>query len=84
MRALYTKELMDKAVFYAKKANEALAGYAALRRALREVADTSGEEELSRLGALQDAQTRSPYDPSLQSTYFQGEKPPYRTTALRV
>ncbi|KAL1431399.1 hypothetical protein MTO96_014251 [Rhipicephalus appendiculatus] len=54
MRALYTKELMDKAVFYAKKANEALAGYAALRRALRGVADTSGGEELSRLDALQE------------------------------
>ncbi|KAH7967801.1 hypothetical protein HPB52_002551 [Rhipicephalus sanguineus] len=77
MRALYTKELMDKAVFYAKKANEALAGYAALRRALRGVAGTTSGEELSRLDALEDAQRRLPYYPSHEPTYFQGERPPY-------
>ncbi|KAH6937324.1 hypothetical protein HPB50_026736 [Hyalomma asiaticum] len=77
MRALYTKELMDKAVFYAKKANEALAGYAALRRALRGIADTTSGDDISRLDAIQDAQRRPPYDPSLESTYLQGEQPPY-------
>ncbi|KAH7954075.1 hypothetical protein HPB49_015425 [Dermacentor silvarum] len=79
MRALYTKELMDKAVFYAKKANEALAGYAALRRALRGIPDATSGDESKRIDALQqNAQRRPPGDPSLQSTYFQGEQPPYR------
>ncbi|XP_050039232.2 uncharacterized protein [Dermacentor andersoni] len=62
MRALYTKELMDKAVFYAKKANEALAGYAALRRALRGIPDATSGDESTRFDALQGEQT--PYRPA--------------------
>ncbi|KAK8756422.1 hypothetical protein V5799_000854 [Amblyomma americanum] len=48
MRRLYTKELMDKAVFYATKANEALAAYGALRRTLRRAADVSGTDDVTR------------------------------------
>ncbi|XP_075545683.1 uncharacterized protein LOC142579414 [Dermacentor variabilis] len=62
MRALYTKELMDKAVFYAKKANEALAGYAALRRALRGIPEATSGDESTQFDTLQGEQT--PYRPA--------------------